>query len=67
LAITVTSSPDGPRYSAKANDGRMIVSNATLEDLRIEHPEIYKFVDPVVTWDPVEKDRRLPSGALLAR
>jgi hypothetical protein len=49
--ITVTSTPDGPRYSAKANDGRTIVANATLDELRAQHPEIYKYVEPGVALD----------------
>jgi hypothetical protein len=62
--ITVTSSPDGPRYSAIASDGRTIVANATLEQLRAEHPELYKFVNPNVITDAEvhPQDSRIYSG-----
>lgn len=46
--ITVTSSPDGPRYSARGDDGRMIVRGATLDELRANHPELARFVVPAV-------------------
>ena len=46
--ITVTSSPDGPRYSAQAKDGRAIVRGATLDELQANHPELAKFVQPTI-------------------
>jgi hypothetical protein len=50
-SITVTSGPDGPLYSAQTADGQPIVANATLEELRADHPEIYRFVEPGVAAD----------------
>lgn len=49
--ITVTSSPDGPRYSARSKDGVMIVSGATLEELQANHPDLAKFVRPGIAVD----------------
>ena len=49
--ITVTSGPDGPRYSAHAGDGRMIVSNVTLDELWADHPDIARFVEPALVLD----------------
>ena len=46
--VVVTSGPDGPLYSARASDGRMLVANATLEELRVHHPDVYQFVEPGV-------------------
>ena len=81
--ITVTSSPEGPRYSAQANDGRVIVRGATLEELQANHPELAKFVQPTIAVhadagdvvpepagsEPVELDtrREAPAGAIDAR
>src|SRR5688572_19503094 len=50
-SITVTSGPDGPLYTAQTADGQPIVANATLEELRADHPEIYRFVEPGVAAD----------------
>ena len=49
--ITVTSSPHGPRYSARSKDGRAIVSGATLEELQANHPDLAKFVRPGIAVD----------------
>jgi hypothetical protein len=46
--IIVTAGPDGPRYSAQADDATMIVSNVTLDELRAGHPEIARFVEPAM-------------------
>ena len=50
-AITVTSSPHGPLYTAQTADGQTIVANATLDELRTDHPEIYRFVEPSLAAD----------------
>ena len=50
-ALTVTSSPSGPRYSARASNGTPIVANATLDELRTDHPEIYRLLHPGVAAD----------------
>jgi hypothetical protein len=47
-AMTVTSGPDGPLYTAKTADGQPIVANATLQQLREQHPEVYRFVEPTM-------------------
>ena len=49
--ITITSSPDGPRYSAHEEDGQVIVSGATLEELQVRHPDLAKFVKPGIAVD----------------
>src|SRR5688572_25354692 len=49
--ITVTSSPRGPLYSARSALGDTIVANATLDELRTEHPEIYRLLEPGVAAD----------------
>jgi type IV pilus biogenesis protein CpaD/CtpE len=46
--ITVTSGPDGPLYSASTADGQPIFANATLDELREQHPEVYQYVEPSI-------------------
>ncbi len=43
--ITVSSGPAGPVYSAQAGDGTRLISNATREQLRYQHPAIYQRLD----------------------
>src|SRR5262245_20078010 len=42
------STSHGVRYSATDKQGRTIVANVTLGDLRQHHPEIYRLLVPVV-------------------
>ena len=49
--VSIPSSPNGPLYSAKTKDGAVLVSNATMEQLRESHPEIYEKVYPAITAD----------------
>jgi hypothetical protein len=44
--VTVTSGPDGPLYTAEDANGKMIVANASLAELREGHPEVYQFIEP---------------------
>lgn len=44
--VTVASSPAGVVYSASGRDGRMIVANASLDELRRDHPQIYQQIIP---------------------
>jgi hypothetical protein len=46
--ITVTSGPDGPLYTARTTDGQTVVANATLKELREQHPEVYRLVEPTM-------------------
>ena len=46
--ITVTSGPDGPLYTARTTAGRTLVANATLKQLREQHPEVYRLVEPTM-------------------
>ena len=49
--ITVTAGPHGPLYSAADESGRAVVSNATLEQLRKDHPNVYRQVEPTLALD----------------
>jgi len=44
--ITITSGPRGPLYSAVNRAGELIVQSATLEQLRREHPQLYRQIAP---------------------
>jgi hypothetical protein len=46
--VTASSSPRGVVYSAEGTDGRLIVANATLDELRLRHPDIYQQILPGV-------------------
>lgn len=59
--ITVTAGENGPRYSAQADDGRMIVANATLDELWADHPDIARFVEPALVLDARMDAPELPN------
>jgi len=46
--VTALSGPDGVVYDAESTDGRPIVASATLDELRLRHPEIYQQILPGV-------------------
>jgi hypothetical protein len=50
--ITVTAGPDCPLYSAATNDGKTVVAAATLEQLRREHPDLYRHIDSTFATEP---------------
>jgi hypothetical protein len=54
--VTISSSATGPVYSATDSHGKSIVKNATIEELRANHPELYRQINPAVC---VEADARL--------
>lgn len=71
--ITVTSSPDGPRYSVRTRAGEMLVSNATLDELRAQRVDLYDQLDPAfASTGESEPDRNagrratLPAGLMTA-
>jgi len=47
--VTVTAGPKGPLYSATTQDGKLLVSGATLEQLREKLPEVYRRLHPAIT------------------
>ena len=49
--ITVTAGPHGSLYSCADESGRAVVSNATLEQLRTQHPDVYRQVEPTLALD----------------
>jgi hypothetical protein len=49
--ITISAGPRGPVYSAATSSGKTLVSNATLEELRTAHPDVYRQVEPTLALD----------------
>lgn len=47
--ITISAGPGHSLYSATDSAGKIIVSNATLDELKSTHPDIYQRVSPDVT------------------
>ena len=47
--VTVMAGPTGPLYSATTQDGTLLVSGATLDQLREQHPDVYKRLHPAIT------------------
>ena len=56
--VTAASSPAGVVYSASGNDGKMIVANAPLEELRRDHPQIYQQIIPGIAEKGDERSTR---------
>lgn len=52
--ITITSTGNGPRYSVAWSDGRIVVANATLDELRIAHPESFQQIRSAIATTPAE-------------
>ena len=44
--VDACSGPEGVVYNASTNDGRAVVANASLDELRQRHPEIYQQILP---------------------
>jgi hypothetical protein len=73
--VTACSGPEGVLYDAESADGKLLVARATLDELRLEHPEIYQQVLPAVatqgdganarkrdTAEDASIDRPIPTG-----
>ena len=61
-AITVTAGPAGPLYSATTTDGRALVAGATLEQLRQDHPDLYRQLNPSIAVESDENHRPRQGG-----
>ena len=46
--VTICSSPDGPVFSATTKAGEVLVTHVSLEELRDNHPDLYRFVHPAL-------------------
>jgi hypothetical protein len=46
--VTVSAGPECALYSVKSAEGKVLVSQATLDELRARHPEIFHWIQPMV-------------------
>jgi hypothetical protein len=46
--ISIVSTPQGVRYSAFDKQGKMLISKATLDELKAQHPNVYKLLYPTI-------------------
>jgi hypothetical protein len=46
--VTVSAGPECALYSVKSPDGKVLVSQATLDELRARHPEVFRWIQPMV-------------------
>ena len=44
--VDACSGPEGVVYNASTNDGRTVIANASLDELRQQHPDIYQQILP---------------------
>jgi hypothetical protein len=59
FAVTASSGPDGVVYSAEGADGSRIVANASLDELRRDHPRVFEQLFPgIATKGAAETARR---------
>jgi len=63
--VTASSGPHGVVYSAHGSDGRLIVANAPLDELRRQHPGIYQQLIPGIAehGEGSNSNRRTASDA----
>jgi hypothetical protein len=64
-SVTASSGPHGVVYSAHGTDGKLIVANAPLDELRREHPDIYQQLIPGIAehGEGSSSNRRTASDA----
>jgi len=49
--VSISAGPTSALYSVQSPDGRMLVAYATLEQLRQQHPEQFRAIEPLVAAD----------------
>ena len=49
--VSITTGPSGPRYTAKTQDGTVVATGLTLQQLRDQHPDIYRKLHPAISAD----------------
>src|SRR5438105_10489259 len=42
--LTVSAGPQAALYSVRSADGQLLVSQATLDELRIQHPQLFRWI-----------------------
>ncbi len=49
--VTVTASPDGPRYSVVAADGKVLLARASETDLSSRYPELHERIKSAIAGE----------------
>jgi hypothetical protein len=49
--LTVSSGAEGPVYSVADNQGKVMLTHATLGELRERHPDLYRQIETTVAAD----------------
>jgi|SRR5687767_4861753 len=49
--VLICAGPDGPLFSASTKTGEVLVTHVPLEELRQNHPSLYRFVHPALVTD----------------
>ena len=62
-SVTISSTANGVRYSAKDARGQAICSNLTLDQLHAQHPLLYRQVEPALC---AEADARIDAPVAVA-
>jgi hypothetical protein len=59
--INILAGKDGVRYSAVDKDGRVVTANSTLNDLKDQHPDLYRQLAPAIV---VSSDAPVPYASI---
>jgi hypothetical protein len=65
--ITVRATGHGPRYSVTDSANRTLIANATLDELRAQHPDIYRQIEPAIADQSATADNRAPNASVTKR
>src|SRR3712207_29416 len=63
VTITADRAGRGPLYSVTDKSGRTLIANATADELRAAHPEIYRQLEPAIAGKEDTDSNRKPLDA----
>jgi hypothetical protein len=66
LTVTISAGPHRTLYSAKDAKGTLLASNVTLDELRDQHPDVYKQVQPALCVDATDAGKPAASDGVWA-
>jgi hypothetical protein len=64
--VIICSSPDGPVFSASTKSGEVLVTHVSLEELRDNHPDLYRFVHPALVARASDEDASVGAPMIFA-
>ena len=62
--ITITSGPDGPRYSVTTRDGRTLFRDMTMAELHATHPGLHDRLKSAIARNEDTRDERYPAQSI---